>query len=108
MRFLRQPVPKDQSRRASWRQRSDFPFGLADSESGSAATGPVSATMRERDTRAAGPRSRPVRQHVDHVAGPIPEEEPAYPPRLGLKLVDDLGTHGNRGLVSGVDVVNLD
>ena len=36
----------DRSRRASWRRRSDFRFGLADSESGSAATRPVSATKQ--------------------------------------------------------------
>src|ERR1700733_13563916 len=37
-------ITNDQSRRASRRRRSDFPFGLADSESGSPATIPTWAT----------------------------------------------------------------
>lgn len=42
------PLPRNtRSRRASWRRRSDSPFGVTDSESGSAATRPVSATERK-------------------------------------------------------------
>jgi hypothetical protein len=55
-RALAAPSTNDQSCRASRRRRSDFPFGLADSESGSATTRPVwrrngSPTVEERAGR---------------------------------------------------------
>jgi hypothetical protein len=52
----------DQARRASWRRRSDSRFGLADTESGSAATRPGSAIKQ--DCRS-GPPGRSLQHRAE-------------------------------------------
>ena len=46
-RSLASAITNDRLRRASWRRQSDSRFGLADTESGSAATRPASATLQK-------------------------------------------------------------